>query len=73
MRRAREFDCILWLEEGMWTAHSPSVPGVYGLGRTRGAAEKDLVDGLYDLFTYLEDIGERQPSPRRFAVGTVRA
>ncbi len=73
MRRPREFDCISWLEEGQWTAHSPSVPGVYGLGRTRAAAEKDLADGLDDLFVYLEDIGERQPTPRRIAVGTVRA
>ena len=53
LRRGRDFDYILWQEEGHWTAHIPSVPGVYGVGKTQGAAAKDLSDGLTDLFDYL--------------------
>jgi len=49
-------------EEGIWTAHDPSVPGVYGLGDTRNEAEQDLVEALEELREYLRSAGERQPS-----------
>jgi predicted RNase H-like HicB family nuclease len=72
MRREREFDFTVWQDDGQWTAHSPAVPGVYGIGATRAGAERDLRDGLRDLFDYLTDIGEPLPAPGRVRVGTVR-
>jgi predicted RNase H-like HicB family nuclease len=60
---------ITWTEEGQWTAHSPSVPGVYGVGRTRDRAVADLGEALDEMFDYLAEIGERAPRPRRFDTG----
>jgi hypothetical protein len=42
----KTYDTITWKEEGVWTAHSPSVPGVYGLGSTRDTANRDLREAL---------------------------
>lgn len=62
---------ITWKESGIWTAHAPAVPGVYGLGRTRVAAVRDLVDALEHLLEYLDEIGERPPRPQAVRVGQV--
>jgi predicted RNase H-like HicB family nuclease len=58
MSRERSYDYIVWQDEGVWTAHCPSIPGVYGLGDTKGRAEKDLIEGLDTLFDYLHETGE---------------
>jgi len=67
----QSYDSIAWKDEGLWTAHSPSIPGVYGLGRTKARAERDLADALGTLFEYLKKIGEARPAPRRLVVGAV--
>lgn len=46
------------LEEGMWTAHAPSVPGAYGLGPSSDAAEADLREALELLAEHLEEAGD---------------
>lgn len=69
MRKKYEF--VAWKDEGVWTAHSPSVAGVYGLGSTMAAAQKDLADAIAELLDYLREIGERAPVPKRFAVGVL--
>jgi predicted phosphodiesterase len=35
---------VITVENGVWTAHDPAVPGVYGLGSSRKAALADLVE-----------------------------
>jgi predicted RNase H-like HicB family nuclease len=57
------YPVTLWKEEGMWTAHAPSIPGLYGLGKTPAAAKRDLAAGMRDLFAYLDEIGEPRPRP----------
>lgn len=42
----RKDDYIAWQDEGLWVAHNPAVPGVYGLGDTLAEAEQDLAEGL---------------------------
>jgi predicted RNase H-like HicB family nuclease len=54
----KTYDVVIWKEEGIWTAHSPSVPGVYGLGSTREIANRDLKEALALLSHYLREIGE---------------
>ncbi len=39
-------------EDGTWSAHDPKVPGAYGLGPTREAAEADLREALALLAEY---------------------
>jgi predicted RNase H-like HicB family nuclease len=51
---------VAWVEEGQWTAHSPSMPGVYGVGETSAAAVADLEEALAELDSYLDEIGERR-------------
>ncbi len=45
-------------EDGLWSAHDPDVPGAYGLGPTREAAEADLRMALELLAEY--EAGERR-------------
>ena len=40
-------------ENGIWSAHDPSVPGVYGLGPTREAALADLAEAKELLGEYV--------------------
>lgn len=61
-----------WKEEGMWTAHAPAVPGVYGLGDTPKEAEDDLVEALELMFEYLDEVGEAHPSPTLVRTSQVR-
>jgi len=67
----RKYDYVAWREEGQWTAHSPAVPGVYGLGSTLSAAEQDLADALHEFLDYLDEIGERAPAPKRVTSGVL--
>jgi predicted RNase H-like HicB family nuclease len=39
-------------EDGMWSAHDPTVPGAYGLGDSKEAAEADLREMLELLAAY---------------------
>jgi len=43
----------------MWTAHSPAVPGAYGIGTSKKAALRDLAAAFETLFSYLEERGVR--------------
>ena len=52
---------MLWKEEGIWTAHAPSVSEVYGMGKTAAAAKRSLAAGIADLCAYLDEIGEPRP------------
>jgi predicted phosphodiesterase/predicted RNase H-like HicB family nuclease len=45
-------------EEGMWSAHDPDVPGVYGLGATREEALADLAEASAALAEYEADVAE---------------
>jgi len=67
----RTYDVLTWEEEGVWTAHSPSVPGVYGLGSTPDVADRDLKDALDTLAEYLREIGESLPRARRLRTSQV--
>lgn len=67
----RRYDYVAWKDEGVWSVHSPSVPGVYGLGATRRAAEADFAESLAEMLAYLEDIGEQPPRPKRLVAGAV--
>jgi len=43
-------------EDGTWSAHDPTVEGVYGLGPTRKAAKEDLRETLELLDDYVDDV-----------------
>jgi predicted RNase H-like HicB family nuclease len=70
MKKVRE--CVMWDEDGVWTAHAPSVPGVYGLGDTPEASSKDLTEALELMSAYLHDVGEVLPEARSVRLGQVR-
>ena len=67
----RMYDVITWEEEGIWTAHSPSVPGVYGLGSTPDIANRDLSEALSLLSEYLQEIGEPMPRPHKLRTSQI--
>ena len=69
----RKYNCIVWKEDGIWTAHSPSVPGSYGTGRTRQSAIADLTSALRDVVAYLKDIGGQVPRSLNVSIDTVEA
>lgn len=60
------YNVVAWKEEGVWVAHAPALPGVYGFGKTYSQAKQDFADAAETLLDYLDDIGE--PSPRPVAV-----
>ena len=68
----KSYSYVTWEEEGMWTSHVPSVPGVYGLGTTPKAAESDLKEALELMFSYLKEVGEAAPSARSVRLGQLR-
>jgi predicted phosphodiesterase/predicted RNase H-like HicB family nuclease len=47
-------------EDGAWTAHDPTVEGVYGLGPTREAAKEDLREALELLGDYVAGQAEEE-------------
>lgn len=65
-------DCVIWEEDGVWTAHAPSVPGAYGLGSTPAEAKRDLTEALELMSDYLATVGEDLPSARKVRMGQVR-
>jgi len=67
----KSYDYVAWQSEGIWTAHSPSVPGVYGVGKTRAEAAADLGAGLSDMLDHLREIGEPLPRAGSVNVGVV--
>jgi predicted RNase H-like HicB family nuclease len=67
----KTYDVVIWKEEGVWTAHSPSVPGVYGLGSTRDIANRDLKEALALLSHYLREIGESLPRSQKLHTSQV--
>ena len=60
------YDLIVWKDEGVWTAHSPSISGVYGVGTTAREAKADFAAAATEMLDYLDEIGE--PPPRRTEV-----
>ena len=44
---------VITKEDGIWSAHDPAVPGVYGLGPSRKAALADLVEAKAALDEYV--------------------
>jgi predicted RNase H-like HicB family nuclease len=56
----KNYDVVIWKEEGVWTAHSPSVPGAYGLGSTVDDAKRDLGEALTLLLRYIEDASKHK-------------
>ena len=48
-------------EEGLWGVTCPAIPGVFGIGKTRPAAEADFIEALNALLDYLGDVGEKLP------------
>ncbi|HEX7499919.1 MAG TPA: hypothetical protein VF524_06390 [Polyangia bacterium] len=46
------FKVVFTEEEGTWSAHDPTVPGVYGLGPTREADLADLAEATALLAEY---------------------
>jgi predicted RNase H-like HicB family nuclease len=66
------YDYVSWKESGVWTAHCPAVPGVYGLGDTSAQAVADLREALNELDDYLDEIGESLPSAGKVRTGELR-
>jgi predicted RNase H-like HicB family nuclease len=58
-------------EHGAWGVTCPSLPGVFGVGKTRKEAEKDFAGSLETLANYLDEIGEKLPTPQRVAIGSL--
>ena len=66
------YTIISWKEAGVWSVMSPSVSGVFGLGRTREVAERNFSDALRTLLDYLKEIGEPAPRSNNVFTSTVR-
>jgi len=66
-----KYEYVAWKDEGIWTVHSPSVPGVYGLGGTFREAERDYIEALDTLTDYLSEINEPLPAPISIKVGSI--
>jgi len=49
---------VITVEDGIWSAHDPAVPGVYGLGPSRKAALADLVEAKALLDEYITSAAE---------------
>lgn len=54
-----------WKEGRLWTSHADSVAGVYGIGRSASASERDLAE---DLGLLLEHLRPRARAPRVVAL-----
>jgi len=61
--RATEYDVVVWEEGRTWTAHAPSITGVYGLGATREEAKEDLTEAANLLFNVMAKA--KEPFPPR--------
>lgn len=63
-----KYTVVTWKEEGIWTAHSPVVPGVWGLGKSRRAAVADFQSALRDEVAYQKRIGKLSHRSKRTSV-----
>jgi predicted RNase H-like HicB family nuclease/predicted phosphodiesterase len=57
-------DLVFVEEEGKWSAHDPTVPGAYGLGDSKEAAEADLRMALELLADYEASEQKATPAPQ---------
>lgn len=71
MSREKTYEYVVWQDEELWTAHSPAIPGVYGVGETKIRAVRDLLDAVNTLFDYLAEIGEPPPKPKKVSSGAI--
>lgn len=69
MRPRFRYNCILWEEDGEWTAHNPDI-GVFGVGPSRKAALADFVTAAKLMIDYVQSIGERVPRSRAIEVAS---
>lgn len=67
----RRYDFVAWKDSGLWTVHCPSLPGVYGVGRTLDQAKSDFAEAASEMVGYLADIGEPLPKRTPVEVGEV--
>lgn len=67
---AIKYKCLLWKEDGTWTAHHPTL-GCFGVGGTRRIAAADLAEAIREMLAYLREIGEKPPADRLVEVGEV--
>jgi predicted RNase H-like HicB family nuclease len=75
------FKVVFTEEEGTWSAHDPTVPGVYGLGPTRKAALADLAEATALLAEHdasqaaddAEDVLLADEASPRFALAVPRS
>lgn len=68
----KKYEYVAWKDEGRWVVHSPSVPGVYGLGRSKAAAKEDFSQALSLLIEHLRSIDEPLPRARPLEIGTAQ-
>jgi len=54
-------DVMVWKEDGVWTAHSPALVGVYGTGITKRKALDDYVAAANLMLSYMDELGEAPP------------
>jgi predicted RNase H-like HicB family nuclease len=62
---------VCWREGRIWSVMAPSVPGVFGTGKTEASARKDFERALAEMLDYLEDIGEPLPKSDILHVGSI--
>ena len=46
------------MEDGLWSAKTPTIRGVYGVGVTAEKAKRDMVEALQTMADYLKKTGE---------------
>ena len=59
-------------EDRLWGVTCPSLPGVFGVGKSRKAAERDFAGAARTLVEYLDEIGEDLPKSKPVHLGSVR-
>ena len=59
--------CILWEEDGEWTAHNPDL-GAFGVGASKKSAIADFAEAAKLMISYIRSIGEELPPDRPIEV-----
>ena len=57
---SHRYHFVFWLEDGLWSAKTPTVRGVYGVGVTAEKAKRDMVEALQTMADYLKKTGENR-------------
>ncbi len=57
---SHRYHFCFWLEDGLWSAKTPAIRGVYGVGVTAEKAKRDLVEALQTMADYLKKTGENR-------------